>query len=315
MNNNYLIESNDFVTISKQIEKIIKDNNFTNEIVNTYDLEESLLSQVLEDLDTYSLFSNKKVIVVKNASFLENNSKISFNEKEINHLLKYLQNSNPDILLIICVKKLDLRKKLTKEIKKYLNVVKNYLTPYDIINDELEGFDISFRTKNLLIDYVNEDLSLLQTECNKLKMYKYNEKNITKEDIENIVFKVQKDSEKILFELVNSIVIKDKKKAFKAYLDLTEYNYEPIAIIALLESQLRLIYQVSLALEDNLSTKEIATMLKVHPFRVEKSIISARSFTREDLNKFISDLAKLDLDIKSGVKDSKLGFKLFLINL
>lgn len=315
MKNNYLIESNDFVTIDSSINKIIKDNNFVDEVINTYDLEESLLEQVLEDLDTYSFLSPKKVIIIKNASFLESTSKIKFKDEEIEHLLKYIDNPSDDVLLIICCKKLDVRKKISKELKKKVNVVKTMFTPEEIITEELNGYKISFKAKNLLIDYTNENISLLQKECEKLKLYKLDEKEITDEDVKRLVFKVKKDNDKLLFDLINYMVTKDKKNAFKTYLALVDNNLEPLSIIALLESQLRLIYQIMLSKEEHYSTKDLADILKVHSFRIEKSIPLTRHFTKKELQNMLCDLAKLDLGIKSGEKDSQLGFKLFLINL
>ena len=55
--NNYLIISNDIVTINETINKIIKNNN-VEEIIK-YDLEQSSINGLIEILDTYSLFSNK----------------------------------------------------------------------------------------------------------------------------------------------------------------------------------------------------------------------------------------------------------------
>lgn len=315
MKNNYLIESEDFVTIDSSIKKIIKDTNFENEVINTYDLEENLLEQVLEDLDTYSFLSPKKVIIIKNALFLETSSKIKFKDEEIDHLLRYIDNPSSDVLLIICCKKIDVRKKISKELKKKLNIVKTTLTPQDVINEELKDYEISFQAKTLLMDYTNENISLLQKECEKLKLYKLEEKEITYDDVKQLVFKIKKDNDKLLFDLINYMVIKDKKNAFKTYLTLIDGDLEPLSIIALLESQLRLIYQILLAKEDHYSTKELSDMLKVHSFRIEKSIPLTRHFTKKELERMICDLAKLDLQIKSGEKDSHLGFKLFLINL
>ena len=63
---NYLIESDDYITIKKCIEKIIKENKFVDATTSNYDLDEQTLDKVIEDLNTYSLFSSKKLIIVRN---------------------------------------------------------------------------------------------------------------------------------------------------------------------------------------------------------------------------------------------------------
>ena len=41
--NSYLIESEDTLSLNNEISKIIKNNDFTQAVINTYDIEETLL--------------------------------------------------------------------------------------------------------------------------------------------------------------------------------------------------------------------------------------------------------------------------------
>ena len=93
--NNYLFECADHLVIQKEVSKLIKEKKLNDAYISTYDLEEVPLDDALEDLDTYSFLSDKKVIIIKNilASLVTDNEK--------NHLLKYLDNYNSDNLLII----------------------------------------------------------------------------------------------------------------------------------------------------------------------------------------------------------------------
>ena len=110
--NSYLIESEDTLSLNNEISKIIKDNDFTNAVINTYDIEETLLENALEDLDTYNFLSEKKVIIIKNIESI----KEDLFEKDIEHLFKYIDNPNQDNLLIITSKKLDSRLKFSKKL-------------------------------------------------------------------------------------------------------------------------------------------------------------------------------------------------------
>ena len=65
--NNYLIENEDSILIEQKEKEIINKNKFQNDQINIYDLEEeSTIEDVLEDLDTYSFLSSKKVIKIRN---------------------------------------------------------------------------------------------------------------------------------------------------------------------------------------------------------------------------------------------------------
>ena len=83
MKNNYLLEGSDYVALKIKIDNIIELNKFNDATVSFYDLNECGLDSVLEDLDTYSFLSLKKVIIAKNISNCLND-----NEKSLNHLLK-----------------------------------------------------------------------------------------------------------------------------------------------------------------------------------------------------------------------------------
>ncbi len=314
MENNYLIEGEDFVSIKSTIKNIINDNDFSDSYINYYDLEENTLDEVLEDLNTYSFLSPKKVIVLKNAYFLESTpNKTKVMDDLIESLIKYIENPSNDILFIICVGKIDSRKNLGKTLKTKMKYIKCSITPQSIINTYLSDYKMDFKTRNLLLEYTDNNISKLTKECEKLQLFKLDDKTITESDIKSIVYKTKKDTDKMLFDLVYFIASRNKEKAFKLYLELLDYNYTPIDVVGKLASQLRLIYQIKLM--GNSSSKEIADTLDVHPYRVEKSTPLAYKFTMEEIKDMILKLAKLDLDIKSGMKDSVIAFKMFLINL
>jgi len=313
--NNYLFENLDFSLLESTINKIISNNKWTDYQKNTYDLEIDLLEKVLEDIDTYSFLSPNKVIIVKNCLFLENSNKITFVDKDVKHLAKYLDNPRDDVILILIVKKLDERKKIVKEIKKKVEIISEKANLNQIIEEKLDDYQMSFKTRSLLLDYTNEDPCSLVNECEKLRLYKIEEKTITEDDVKNLVFRKKKNVDNKVFALINSIAMRDKKKIISSYLELLEYSYEEIAIIALLESQLRLIYQIKIAHNAKISNKDLAVSLNVHPYRIEKTSEFTSYYTTEDLTLLIKSLADLDYKIKIGKLDAKLGFKMFLLNI
>ena len=118
MNCNYLLEYTDYLSYKNKQKELILKHKFQDAIVDEYTLDESTLDNVLESLDTYSFLSEKKIILVKQIEQLENEN------KTLNHFFKYLENPDPNKLLILSTKELDNRKKITKELKKRVEYIK-----------------------------------------------------------------------------------------------------------------------------------------------------------------------------------------------
>ena len=93
--NNYLIEGEDYVSVQCTIKDAILKNNFNEVVSECYDLVDNSLEKALEDLDTYGLFSDKKIVIVNNVDLLSKEE----NSKDLDHLYKYLDDPNPSNLL------------------------------------------------------------------------------------------------------------------------------------------------------------------------------------------------------------------------
>ena len=91
-----------------------------------------------------------------------------------------------------------------------------------------------------------------------LKNYKCDEKKITKEDILELVVKKQGDMKETTFQFSRALAEKNKKEALKLYNVLLEENNDSIAILGLLASQLRIIYQVKILENRRMSVEENA---------------------------------------------------------
>ena len=237
----YLIESSDFLSFQNEKDKLIKEKKFDSSLISIYDLEEVELSSALEDLDTYGFLSSKKVIVLLNIE----NLKYDDNKKDLDHLIKYIENPNPDNLLIIYSRGNNTLKTI-KELKKVCKVIEVNISIKDYIKNTFKDYKIDFRAINMLEEYCLDDFTKVVSECDKLKNYKCNDKVITCEDIDVLVNKKLGDPRDLTFAFSRSLAEKNKKEALEKYKELLEYNIEPLSIICLLASQIRIIYQVKL---------------------------------------------------------------------
>lgn len=310
--NNYLIETQDSLSMIKEREKLIKKNGFKDAPVSIYDLEENALEDALEDLDTYSFLSDKKVIIIRGLEAV----KYDDFKRDVDHLFRYIDNPNEFNLLIIEAGKLNNTTKIAKELKKKCEYITVELNPKSFIKKELKDYSIDQETINLLDDYCLGDITKISNECQKLRNYKMKDRKITKDDIEELVVKKLGDSKDLTFSFTRSLALKDKKDALKKYKELLSYNIEPLGIIGLLGSQIRIIYQVKILEKRNLRDKEIASMLgEKSDYRITKTRELTRYYTEDELLNLMQKLSEIDMKIKSNDVDGNALIELFIINI
>ena len=308
----YLIESIDSLSLQKERNNLIKENNFQDAAISYYDLDEVLLENALEDLDTYSFLTSKKVIVIENIESI----KYDDYKKDFDHLYKYIGNPNPDNLLIIEARKLNNTLKTTKELKKLCKYIEVSFDSKKYIKELLKGYDIDTVTINLLDEYCMGDITKIDGECQKLINYKMDDKKITNKDIEEMVVRKLGDEKELTFAFTRSLAEKDIRNALLKYHELLSYNIEPLSIIGLLASQIRIIYQVKLLEKNNLTDKEIAnTLNEKSDYRIKKTRELTRLYSEDELLILMQRLSDMDLKIKTTDVDGKNLIEMFIINI
>ena len=311
MNNNYLLETTDHLSLQNEIAEIIKKTNFQNSAISIYDLEETLLEKALEDLDTYSFLTSNKTIIIKNIETINQDEY----QKDIKHLYQYLDSPNPDNLLIITSKKLNNTLKITKELKKRCNFIQVTLNADTFAKKELKDYKLEPGVLNLLLEYCKDDITKLKNECLKLKTYKFEEKEITKKDVEDMCIEKLGDSTELTFAFSRTLAERNKKEALLKYKELLNYNIEPYNIVGLLATQIRIIYQVKALEEKGMSNTEIAKTLDKKPFYIQKTSELTRYYTLKELLELIIKLESIDLQIKTSDVDPNSLIELFILNM
>lgn len=304
--NNYLIVYDDIYLLNSQIDEITK-KDFKDIDRSVYDLDEKDLDDALLDLDTYSFLSDKKIVIIKNIENLND-------DKKTTHLINYLDNSNPDNLLILTTTKFNGTKKINKTLKEKTNFIKLESDPNTVIKNLLKDYKLEPGVINKISIYSNNNLDIIKTECDKLINYK-DDKTITVGDVEKLVVKHLGDSSNIIFDLVKYISSSDKKRALEQYKLLQEYNIDDISLIGLIESQLRLLEEVSIYRKEGLYKDDIATKLNIHPYRIQKTMELLSTTNISSINNLIKNLSEIDYKVKSGLIDSKDCILMYIINI
>ncbi|MEG2457839.1 MAG: DNA polymerase III subunit delta [Bacilli bacterium] len=301
------------ILIDKYIDSIIKENNIKS--IFKFDLNESKINDVLVEANYKDLFNDKKAIIVDNALFLTSISKDSTDEFE-----RYIVSNDEDnyMFLIVNEEKLDERKKIVKYLKEnsivkvFNKIDNNSLREYIFNSFNSEGYNIEQTSISLIIKLTLNNINLIETEIEKLKLYKVETKTISEEDVKNVVPRTHEDD---IFKLVTSVINKSRNDIFSIYKDLISNNFEPIALISLLSNTFRLYYSVSVLYKDGYNDTSIATFLGVHPYRVKLAREQLYNYNEDDLLKLIERLADADYDIKSGKIDKFIALEMFFTSI
>ena len=306
--NNYLIVSENKITLDEKIKELKKDDSY--EVVY-YDLRETNISRLVEDLNTINFLCNKKIIVGTNAFFLSSEKAKSEVNHDLDLLERYLDNPSDNILILV-TDNIDKRKKITSNILKKCTLVEVISDINSLIKKRLEDYTMDNIAINKLIEYCRNDLEKIFNELEKLKLYKVAEKVITSKDIEEIVTPTLDDN---IFHFVDSILSGNKEYAFKLYHNFILHGEQVIPMLILVSNKVRLIYQVKVLTNQGNSDQAISKLLKVHEYPVKLAREAGYKYTDKHLLEILEKLSKLDLDIKSGETLGEVEFETLLASI
>ena len=309
---NYLLYGEEEFLLNQELNKIVARAKVDSNSISNYDLELDNIKDIVDDCQTISLFDSKKVVIINNCNYF---NRVKCDEKDVNCLLEYLLNSNPDTTLVIISHNstLDSTKKISKKIKEVGKIIEcNKMDCNSVVSKMFDGYKINNKTIDLLIKRVGEDVSILAQEAEKLKIYKFDEKEISDQDvIDCAIYSIDTD----IFKFIDNIINKNKEGALTTYYELMRNNEEPLKIIVLLANKFRLMYQATKLSRSGLSNNEISSILGVHAYPVKLAMQAGLRYPEKVLLYFLNQLADLDINIKTGKVSPELGLELFIMKV
>lgn len=310
----YILYGLERYAIDEYIKKISKDAQIDELSVSKYNAKTSSFDEICLDVDSVSLFGNKRLVLIDDAYFFTGEK--ALDENILEKILKFLENftSNNIVVFIVNNEKLDERKKITKTVKKIGKVIEfNIKTDTNtLIKDALKDYKIASSDITLIKDRLNNKIEVVDCELEKLKIYKENDLNITKQDIIEVISEYQNID---FFEFIDNIINKNVNASLKTYNELLKLKEEPIKIIVTLANQFRLMYQAKKMFQSGYFEKDIVLETGEHPYRVKLAIAKAQKYKDEDLLNALKKLGEINLNAKKGLVDSKVALELFILEL
>lgn len=322
MDNVYLISSNSFHLMEDELKKILKGNPYT-----SFDLNAVELDEVLEEAAYFSLFDDKKYMVVKNADIFgaskrKNKDESSEEEtvsKKDEKLLKYLDAPNSNTVLIFTINgKIDSKKKICKIIKdRYRFIQIDDLKPKEIYSKiekmlKDDGYRIDSNTCYYIINNALNNYDLAINEVEKIKLFYGKGCSVKYDDVVNIVSKNIEDNN---FKFIDTVISKDIKESFKIFDDLMIQKTEPIMLMSMLAKEIRNMLLIKKMMNKK-SKKEMMSILGLKfDFQMDKLINNSYSYKEQQLESYLILLSDLDYKIKRGKISNKLALEMFIMKI
>ncbi|WP_125762580.1 DNA polymerase III subunit delta [Companilactobacillus hulinensis] len=319
VDNLYLVTGNEQVFI-KQIQNIFKnlmspeerDMNFSN-----FDLEEAPLDDMINEAISAPFFGEKRVVFANHPYFMTSQKVKNTVDQNPDLLIRYAQNPTPSTILVIFATydKLDSRKKVVKQLKKLAtNIDASQMDSHLLVRttrDELQkdGYQIDQDALEMLINKTKSNYSQIINQKSKLELYALKSKKIDLKAVSELVPQSLDDD---VFDLMNQILAQNVYQAEELYHQFLLQKIDPILLVAIIMSQLRILIQTKVLSARGLTEGTIAKNLKVNPYRVKMTLKQGRNMKIEQLTEMYDAIVNLDYQIKSGQGDKELLFDLFI---
>ena len=304
-----LLHGNDEFSSNEFLKGIVEQKNLSEFDLNVVDTNDLTENKFKENICTISLFGSNRLIIFnyllskinltkekKWENFIDillnkpsTNEVVFFEKEEINLQKNYFAKLNDICQITLSNMPIgrgswDLNRKWIIERQKKYNL--------NISNDGI----------NKLVELLGSNYRYIDNELQKLSNYNP-DGNINIGDIEIMVSGIKEDS---IFELIDSIMVKDNIKSSKILDNLIEQSNSFFNIINMIARQVRLILITKDLIKMKVNNSDIKRQIKISSDYAFNKIITQSKETEEiRLKNILRLLLDIDVDIKSGNKSEK----------
>jgi len=280
------------------------------------DLKEKDFQDFKNEVQISSMFSERKLLVLKNA--FEN---FDFKKKFSAEIEKFVKSEEVILFYEEEIKK----DKFFQTLKKFSEYQEFQLLDGERLKNWVKKEFKKYQAKidsavlEKLIEFVGNDLWQMANEIKKLVAYKTGHNQITtvtklcpeieREDVELLVkSKIETD----IFKTIDAIAAKNKKRALKLLKAHLEKGDSPLYLLSMINFQFRNLLIIKDLIEKNLSPYSFTNL---HPYVIKKSISLLGKFSFSELKKIYQKIFEVDLDIKTGKIEPEMALDLLITEI
>ena len=284
--------------------------------------------EIISSCEMFSMFGSRRVVWVREPAALKTDNAAGYGEKGLQVIERYLNDPNESTILIFSSREVRNDPKDRKEKKTKLNnLLLKYAKSYDFcqldrktmrayIRKRLKGAGcvMSDADCDYLIDatgyyHRESDYRILDLNTDLDKIVALSEENPGRKEIDEAVLG---DMDTYIFDFLDYMSQNRKSDAFLLLSNMLSAKRDVPAILGSLINQFELMTEVKELKENAYDLQAIARELKVHEFRIRKSMTAGNRMSLERLKKILIDLYETDAAIKRGDIDGAVALELLV---
>lgn len=296
MSNIYLFYGEEKYDLNQRLEKIKKEFGNLQVGLNLFYLNKDNIDELSSLTQGVTFFGSSKLIIIKYTN-------LKFDVKKLDGL-------DEDIKVVILEDSIDKRTSEYKWLSKNAECVEfKYLDPDKMatyISTVLAKYNIKISREDAIymVNMCGVDKTNNINELNKLVSFTGRDSVVDKSAIDKVCSKTLNAK---IFDVLSTIVNKDKKKAIIMLDELLNQKEPIVKIYIMLYKQIKQMYMIKLLKEKKVP--DIATVLGIHPYVVKNLSRSCDSYKKEELLRIIYMFDEYDEKTKNGEMDFEIGLK------
>ena len=256
--------------------------------------DELTWNRVLDAARTPSLFVPRRAVVVRGAESLKGDAQ---------GLEAYLDDPNPGVALILIAAKPDGRKAVWKRLLERANVVKAEPLKGRALRarvvDELRRRHLALddEATDALVERVGQDLRRLIGEIEKLEAFAGGAGSVTAETVSAVL---GRGIAQPLYRLSDALLSRKPSEVLALAEEVLDEGEAPPLVLGALFRALRQVRGVHALGGARASQQELASRLRIQPFRVPDVLEAARRWPEKDVRRALSAFGRADRRLKTG---------------
>jgi DNA polymerase-3 subunit delta len=264
------------------------------------------LPDLREAADTLPFFSDYRIVIVENSGLFKSASEVA----------DYLSQMPDTTVLVFVEKEVDKRNKLYKYVSKNgLAVEMGAMTAKEMklwVASLLKETNCRMResTAEYFLEQVENSMTNVKNELDKLIAYTYGREEITKEDIDRVC-SVQITGK--IFQMMDAVAVGNREETLRYYHDLLTLRESPMSILYLLSRHFHILLQIK-SMQGKADKSSMAKQAGVPPFAVGKYQSQCRRFSEETLRQMLESCIETEYQFKRGNLGDQIGVELLLVS-
>ncbi len=220
--------------------------------------------------------------------------------------------------IIFCEKEVDTNNKLFKYVSEHGVAVKETAPDEESLKMMLA---IALKRKNVmisedaivyLIQKVGVNMSMLQTEIDKLAAYCMDKGYAERADVDEICIE---NPENKIFVMLDSALEGNSEQAFYHYKNLLEAQEKPEHILSMMNSSVNRLYQVKALHQDGKSKDDIIAITKMQKFLYPKYLRMGQKKSEKNILSMLEFGLDLEHKFKTGNIDAETAIEFYIVKL